>query len=106
MAEEVSIDVRMTESTDDGSDEVQRGRISVRVSDESGSPLPEATITVSGLEADYSESKSAKDHGMSQTFENVPMPANVRIEATGYEDESVEVSASDLGGSITVGYNG
>jgi len=105
MAEEATIDVRMTESTDDGSDEVQRGRIRVRVSDESDNPLPAATITVSGLETDYEKSKGAEDHGMFQTFENVPIPARVLVEATGYEDESTDVTESNLGSSWRVGYD-
>lgn len=106
MTEEVTIDVRMTPSEDDGDGDVQ-GNLNVRVADEEGSSMPDrATITVTGLENDYRKSKPGGDHGISQTFDNVPMPANVSISASGYETITVEVTEADLGGGdITRGYN-
>lgn len=105
MPNEVSIDVRMSEQTEDDTSGGQvQARLSVRVSDPSGSPLPEATITVSGTESDYEQSKSAKRMGMSQTFEGVPIPATVMIEATGYQTETIDVREGDIGGEIVVGY--
>jgi len=45
MAEKIQLDVRMTEKEDDTK---FRATVKARVSDPSGTPLPEATIQVSG----------------------------------------------------------
>lgn len=111
----LGIDVRLTKRSDDsdggdGGDggnggEVERGSADVRVSDEDGSPLPSATITLSARNGPYEESKSAKDHGLSQSFENVPMvELRVVIEATGYETLSFDVDGSDFGSDVTRGF--
>lgn len=102
MVEEVSIDVRLSEKTDGGDDEVQ-GRVSVRASDQSGSPL-EASITVSADQASYEEQKTGSAYGSTTTFENVPMPATVLIEETGYESMSISIDENDIGTSIARGY--
>lgn len=99
MAEDsVFIDVKLAPGEDDNGGDTVYGTLDIRVSDEEGNPFPEATITVSALETDYRDSKPAEDHGMSQTFEDVPMPANVDIAAPGYQSVTVEVTAADLGG--------
>jgi len=115
MTDEVFVDARLTpkqDGSDSGRDDggrsgedVQRGRIAVRVSDQDGSPLSSATITVSTLNHSYEESKSAKSMGMNQTFENVPFgDVEVLIEATGYEDMTVSLDASDFGSDVVRGY--
>jgi len=48
--------------------------------------------------------KNARDHGMSQSFENVPLPATVVIEATGFEQEVIELTEDDAGSSKSIGY--
>ena len=99
MAEKIKLDVRMTEKEDDTK---FRATVKARVSDPSGTPLPEATIQVSG--DSYEKTKNARDHGMSQSFENVPLPATVVIEATGFEQEVIELTEDDAGSSKSVGY--
>jgi hypothetical protein len=104
MPEPIEIDVRLQESTDDGPNTF-RVEINVRVSDSEGTPLPSATISVTGLGgSDYARSKPAKDHGISQTFELVPLPASVEISASGYESENIELSEDDAGTTIKRGY--
>jgi hypothetical protein len=99
MADKIQLDVRMSEKEDDSK---FRATVKARVSDSSGTPLPDATIQVSG--DSYEKSKNARDHGMSQSFENVPLPATVVIEATGFEKEVIELSEDDAGSSKSVGY--
>ena len=99
MAEKIKLDVRMTEKEDDTK---FRATVKARVSDPSGTPLPEATIQVSG--DSYEKTKNARDHGMSQSFENVPLPATVVIEATGFEQEVIELTEDDAGSSKSIGY--
>lgn len=99
MVDKIQLDVRMSEKEDDSK---FRATVRVRVSDSSGSPLTDATIQVSG--DSYEKTKNARGHGMSQAFENVPLPATVVIEATGFEKEVIELSEDDAGSRKSVGY--
>ena len=98
----IDIDVRM-EEVEEEDDAPFRATVDVLVSDQDGRPLPEATITVTG-EGGYEKEKTAKDHGLSQTFNNVPTPATVEIEATGYKAVTVDVDESDAGSNVTHGW--
>jgi len=114
----LDMDIKMSKAEDSGGsgdgsgdgsggegDGVQLGRAEVRVSKPDGSPLPAATITISEVNGGYQESKSAKDHGISQTFENVPMTdLQVVIEATGFEKVVIDVDESDFGSEVTHGW--
>lgn len=101
--DELTIDVRMEPAEE--SDDVQRGLVSVRVSDHEGNPLSSATITVSADNRNYNRSKTAKSMGMSQTFENVPKDAlTILIEATGFKDIVIKANETDFGTEITRGY--
>jgi protocatechuate 3,4-dioxygenase beta subunit len=103
----LTIDVRMTEQTDDeDGGQVQRGTLKARVADQEGSPLPDTTITVSETNGAYEEEKSARRAGIATTFSNIPIAdLTVRFERTGYEPLTVPVKESDFGGAdITRGY--
>jgi len=101
MADKISLDVRMEEAEDDSK---FRATVKARVSDSGGTPLPEATITVSSEQGSYEETKNARDHGMSQSFENVPLPATAIIEATGFKTEEISLTKDDTGSTKSVGY--
>jgi hypothetical protein len=94
----IDIDVRM-EEVEDEEDAPFQATVDVLVADPGGQPLPEAAITVTG-EGGYRTEKPAKDHGLSQSFTNVPLPATVEVEASGYKPVSIDVDESDAGSTV------
>lgn len=103
---DATVNIRMEKQKDKSGDGVQRGRVKVFVTDTSGSPLPKATITVSADNGPYKKTKSARDHGMAQIFENVPVTdLTVVSELTGYKTAKVSVGPNNFGGpDVTHGY--
>jgi len=99
---EVMFDVQMQKKEED-KEGTTRGRLGFRVSDETGSPFTQASIVVSG--DSYEKEKSPRDHGLTQWFEDVPLPVDVTIEATGYKIVQFSgIGEGDLGSSKTSGY--
>lgn len=81
---QVDIDVRL-KAKEEEEEDTFRGKIAVSVSGESGQTFSDATIRVVSKETDYEESKTSSEYGISQKFENVPMPATVIVEKTGFQ---------------------
>lgn len=86
--------VQMEPVEDGGGSEVS-GRLGFQVVDENQSPFEQATITVTG--PSYKKSDQPGVMGSPVWFEEVPLPANFTIEATGYKNVSGEITESDLG---------
>jgi len=94
MADSIDVDVRMEEEDN----ESFQCRVNVLVADQSGSPLPEATMKVNS--ESYNKEKSAEDHGMRANFAQVPLPANMTITASGYKDVDVKLTKEDINGTV------
>lgn len=94
MADSIDVDIRMEEEAE----ESFQCEVNVLVTDKNGSPLPEATIEISS--GSYAEEKSASNHGMSTTFEGVPIPATLTATLSGYKDVSLDLERSDVNSTI------
>jgi len=88
--------VRLQEKSDD--EESFRARVGVRVADDkSGDILGSATILVSGEDSNYETEKTSDKMGRLTWFENVPLPAKLRVEATDKDPYEERLTEANLG---------
>jgi len=99
MADDIKLNVTLEEDTDD----TFRVGVDVLVTDTGGTPLPDATILVESQDGAYSEEKTAKNHGISQSFGSVPMPATVTVSQDGYSSVTTTLRKSHAGDTVRAG---
>lgn len=97
---EINVQLRLTEDTDEGSDSFPRATLNVRAVDADQNHLSNAQITVTPIEANEGPFEGeGKSMGMATTFEDVPLPAEVSA-TSGSLSGSMEVTESDVGSDV------
>ena len=96
MGDDIQLNVTLEEEDDDSF----RANVDVLVTDTGGSPLSDATILIESDSGSYSEEQSAKGHGMSRSFSDVPLPATVTISNDGYKTVTTTLRKAHAGDTV------